>query len=161
MLLPDRQTHRQIGLVDFQDAGQGPIAYDLASLCEEVRREGAFETLPHIIKAYLNEASQLPDHPYFNSLQKSASTTPSACAALHAHIHQACILFSVQRHMRILGLLARKLDTPQTPHTHSTALARAQTYLPRIEVFLHHLLKNPALSEILHFCKSYHLNLST
>ena len=40
MDLQGRKEWKSVGVLDFQDAGLGPIAYDLASLCEEVRREG-------------------------------------------------------------------------------------------------------------------------
>jgi len=39
MWLPDRDGIRQAGLLDFQDAYQGPITYDLVSLLEDARRD--------------------------------------------------------------------------------------------------------------------------
>jgi len=38
MLLPEREGVRQAGLLDFQDAYQGPVTYDLVSLLEDARR---------------------------------------------------------------------------------------------------------------------------
>jgi hypothetical protein len=35
--LPDRKDHRQIGIIDYQDAVLGPAAYDLASLGQDAR----------------------------------------------------------------------------------------------------------------------------
>jgi len=39
MLLPGREGIRQAGLLDFQDAYQGPVTYDLISLLEDARRD--------------------------------------------------------------------------------------------------------------------------
>jgi len=39
MWLPDREGIRRAGLLDFQDAYQGPITYDLVSLLEDARRD--------------------------------------------------------------------------------------------------------------------------
>lgn len=39
MLLTGREGVAQCGLLDFQDAGPGPCAYDLASLVEDARRD--------------------------------------------------------------------------------------------------------------------------
>ena len=41
MLLSTREGVAQCGLLDFQDAGPGPCAYDLASLVEDARRDVA------------------------------------------------------------------------------------------------------------------------
>lgn len=41
MLLTGREGVAQCGLLDFQDAGAGPCAYDLASLVEDARRDVA------------------------------------------------------------------------------------------------------------------------
>ncbi|MEM1306770.1 MAG: tRNA (adenosine(37)-N6)-threonylcarbamoyltransferase complex ATPase subunit type 1 TsaE [Pseudomonadota bacterium] len=37
MWLPDRDGHRRVGVIDFQDALQGPWAYDLVSLLQDAR----------------------------------------------------------------------------------------------------------------------------
>jgi len=39
MLLPKREGVRRAGLLDFQDAYQGPVTYDLVSLLEDARRD--------------------------------------------------------------------------------------------------------------------------
>ena len=46
MLLSDREGVARCGLLDFQDAGLGPCAYDLVSLLEDARRD-----LPEELKA--------------------------------------------------------------------------------------------------------------
>jgi len=52
MLLPNPVLGQEIGVIDFQDAGVGPIAYDLASWCEEVRRPKRLCSLPDVLTAY-------------------------------------------------------------------------------------------------------------
>jgi len=39
MELPDRKDWKSVGVLDFQDGGIGPLPYDIASLCEMVRRD--------------------------------------------------------------------------------------------------------------------------
>lgn len=85
MDIPDREGWRSLGLLDFQDAGIGPIAYDLASFCEVVRREGADYYLPMMVKQYYERAK--PACP-MEVLQRS------------------CIILAAQRHTRLLGLMA-------------------------------------------------------
>ena len=43
MRLPDRPGPAACGLLDFQNAGLGPISYDLVSLLEDARRD-----VPHL-----------------------------------------------------------------------------------------------------------------
>lgn len=50
MLLPDREGLAQVGLLDFQDAVIGPVAYDLVSLLQDARRD----VPPAIEQAMLN-----------------------------------------------------------------------------------------------------------
>ena len=52
MLLPDRQGVARCGLLDFQDAGLGPCAYDLASLVEDARRDLPEELRARCIARY-------------------------------------------------------------------------------------------------------------
>ncbi|MDD3029924.1 MAG: phosphotransferase [Alphaproteobacteria bacterium] len=74
-----------LGLLDFQDAGLGPVAYDLASLCEEVRHDGGFALLDDVLERY-GPTSEVP----LDTLRT------------------ACLLCSAQRHTRILGIIARR-----------------------------------------------------
>lgn len=77
-----------IGVIDFQDAGIGPIVYDLASLAETVRRD--------------------PPPPY-----EKDDVLCAVLARYHeAHpvlplpiLRDAAYVFAAQRHMRILGRL--------------------------------------------------------
>jgi aminoglycoside/choline kinase family phosphotransferase len=93
MDLPGRTEWRSVGLLDFQDGGIGPIAYDLASLCEVVRRDARAGILDELIDYYHERAAP-----------KIAKTD----------LRRACRILSAQRHMRILGILAnRALKTGQ------------------------------------------------
>lgn len=53
MLLVKPRGAQTLGLLDFQDAGLGPIAYDICSWFEEVRRPGGFARLRGGVEAYL------------------------------------------------------------------------------------------------------------
>ncbi|MCL2473754.1 MAG: phosphotransferase [Alphaproteobacteria bacterium] len=78
-----------IGVLDFQDAGVGCVAYDVASLCEEVRRDGGFSLLPQVIDAYC-------------AINKNITKEDML---------KACYILSAQRHTRILGILAKLKNT--------------------------------------------------
>jgi aminoglycoside/choline kinase family phosphotransferase len=75
-----------LGVLDFQDAGMGPSGYDIASLCEEVRRDGGFALLPDVIDHYLERrGSEMASY----------------------DLLRTCTLLSAQRHTRIMGIIAR------------------------------------------------------
>ena len=94
MDLPDRHGLRQnvqmgvqsIGILDFQDAGIGPVAYDLASLAESVRRDVPLETLDFVVNTYHTEMK--PDYTL-------------------ADLRRAVRTLSLQRHVRVMGVVAR------------------------------------------------------
>ncbi|MFA5040995.1 MAG: phosphotransferase [Bdellovibrionales bacterium] len=112
MDLPDSE----LGVLDFQDAGIGPIAYDLASLCEEVRRDGGFALLPDVVAHYLGIAR---------------------CSLMESALLRACTILSAQRHMRILGIIARL--------SFKTGRCDKFAFLPRIRHHIEHVLKEPYL----------------
>jgi aminoglycoside/choline kinase family phosphotransferase len=108
-----------VGLLDFQDAGIGPVAYDLASLCEVVRRDGMYAYLPAVLDAY----------------RAAADTNLS-----QADLTRACAVLSAQRHTRILGILAR---LSQQGRADKAAL------IPRVKAHVAHLLAHePALMPV-------------
>ncbi|MFW2588392.1 tRNA (adenosine(37)-N6)-threonylcarbamoyltransferase complex ATPase subunit type 1 TsaE [Sagittula sp. SSi028] len=84
LLLPERKGPAAIGLLDFQDALIGHRAYDLVSLCRDVRRDITPETEDACIAAYI-------------------ATTGVEDDAFRAAY--ACL--GVQRNLRILGVFAR------------------------------------------------------
>ena len=51
--LPRRIGLRRVGLLDFQDAVEGPAAYDLVSLLEDARRDVSAETVDRALSRYL------------------------------------------------------------------------------------------------------------
>ena len=118
--------NNEIGVLDFQDAGIGSIAYDLASLCEEVRRDGGAALLPQVIERYIASA-------------QSIVSTPDML--------RACAVLSAQRHMRILGIIARlSLRTGQCDKF---------AFLPRIRHHLETLLQDPALLPVRAWVKTF------
>jgi tRNA threonylcarbamoyl adenosine modification protein YjeE len=118
MDLAKRDGWRALGLLDFQDAGIGPIAYDLASFCEVVRRDGGDKFLIPSINHYYERA-----HP--------------ACS-LKA-LQNGCRILSAQRHTRILGILA---DPAQKNRERKLA------FLPRTRAYLAQLLQDEALRPV-------------
>lgn len=81
---PDQSGHARVGLLDFQDAVQGPPAYDLVSLLEDARRD-----VP------LHIQSEMLDY-FIQKTGRSENAFKTSYAVLGA-----------QRNMRILGVFAR------------------------------------------------------
>jgi N-acetylmuramate 1-kinase len=89
MNLPEREGWRSTGLLDFQDGGLGPVAYDIASLCECVRRDAPLALLDDIVEYYHDQNAVMP----------------------LAELRRACYVLSAQRHARVLGILMRLAET--------------------------------------------------
>jgi aminoglycoside/choline kinase family phosphotransferase len=53
MLLPARDGVHRLGLLDFQDAGIGPVTYDLASLVDDARRDIDADTARTCLDRYV------------------------------------------------------------------------------------------------------------
>ena len=85
MLLEDRPSIAACGVLDFQDAGWGPFAYDLASLVEDARRDLS----PTVKKACLDR--------YTEAFPHLSADEISAAIAVHGG----------QRHLRVAGLWVR------------------------------------------------------
>ena len=83
MAIPSWPDGQDVGLLDFELAGIGPVAYDLASLLEEVRRDLSAPLREQIITAYLAEWPELDP----------------------ATFRRAVELLGVQRHARIFARL--------------------------------------------------------
>lgn len=84
LMLPGRAGAARAGLLDFQDALNGHSAYDLVSLCRDVRRDIHAETEEACIRAYLSATGD--DEESFRA---------------------AYAVLGVQRNLRILGVFAR------------------------------------------------------
>jgi aminoglycoside/choline kinase family phosphotransferase len=124
MDLPDRDGVKSLGLLDFQDAGLGPIAYDLASLCEVVRRECDEKLLDEMVAYYYAQAQP---------------------ALSLADLLRVCKTLAVQRHMRILGLLVKIVN--------ATGQREKLNCMPRIWDYLHFLMQNDALKPVRDWCE--------
>ena len=111
-------TDGRVGVLDFQDGGFGPSAYDLASLCEVVRRDGGDALLSEMIAYYHEQA------------KPALSLTD---------LTRACHVLAAQRHMRILGIIARRARKGQPDKL---------GYVPRIWAYLRQLLRDEALSPV-------------
>ena len=119
MLLPGRTGVRQAGLLDFQDAYQGPVAYDLISLLEDARRDLPEALRERMVARYL---TRLPA-----SDAKAFSDSLAILAAL--------------RHTRVLAIferLSRQEDKPEFKALHS----------PRVERLLRRALDHPRLAGV-------------
>jgi N-acetylmuramate 1-kinase len=89
ILLPDRHGAAKTGIIDFQDALQGPAAYDLVSLLQDARVTVPADVESALLSHYMERASA--DEPGFDR-----DSFGFAYAALGA-----------QRNTKILGIFAR------------------------------------------------------
>ena len=89
MLLPDRNGVRQAGLLDFQDAYQGPVTYDLVSLLEDARHDVPEDLRKKMIARYLAQ---------FPSLDRNAFETSLAILAALRHTRVLAIFERLSRH---------------------------------------------------------------
>jgi hypothetical protein len=115
MDIPGRADWRSTGLLDFQDGGLGPVAYDLASLCESVRRNAS--------------ASLLDDMTAYYHQQNPVMSVND--------LRRVCRVLSAQRHTRVLGIIAKLAENP--------ARRDKLAYVPRIWNYLHGLMQDDAL----------------
>jgi aminoglycoside/choline kinase family phosphotransferase len=118
MLLPGREGIRQAGLLDFQDAYQGPVTYDLISLLEDARRDLPAGLKEKMLAHYL---AQFP-----NLDQKEFETSLAILAAL--------------RHTRVLAVFEKlsREGKPDYKKLHS----------PRVERQLQVALRHPTLAGV-------------
>ena len=82
--LPEREGVKRVGLLDFQDALQGPPIYDLVSLLQDARRDVSGDCHRAIFRHYL-----------------------SATGRSEADVLPVFHLLGIQRNLRILGIFAR------------------------------------------------------
>jgi N-acetylmuramate 1-kinase len=118
MLLPGREGIRQAGLLDFQDAYQGPVTYDLVSLLEDARRDLPGGLKEKMLAHYL---AQFP-----NLDRKTFETSLAILAAL--------------RHTRVLAVFEKlsREGKPDYKKLHS----------PRVERLLQEALRHPTLAGV-------------
>jgi len=125
LLLLDRPDVRCCGLLDFQDALAGPIAFDLASLLEDVRRDVPLELRRRLIARYLAANP---------GLDRDAFMTVYAVSA-------------AQRNIRIAGTFARLLRRDMKPDY--------QRYMPRTWELIAEDLQHPALAPVAAWFETY------
>ena len=126
MLLPDRKGIQQAGLLDFQDAYQGPITYDLVSLVEDARRDVPDQLREKMLEHYLARSPAL-DRPAFE-------TSLAVLAAL--------------RHTRVLAIFER-LSRHEGKHDYK------KLHFPRVERRLRRALAHPMLAGVKGWMERY------
>jgi aminoglycoside/choline kinase family phosphotransferase len=126
MLLSDREGVRQAGLLDFQDAYQGPITYDLVSLLEDARRDVPASLREKMVARYLAGSPALD--------RKAFETSMAILAAL--------------RHTRVLAIFER-LSRHEQKHDYK------QLHSPRVERLLHRALAHPKLAGVKRWTERY------
>ncbi|MDD5586520.1 MAG: phosphotransferase [Alphaproteobacteria bacterium] len=117
--------YRSVGLLDFQDGGIGPIAYDIASLCECVRRSADLGLLNEVIDYYHAQNPVMP----------------------LSDLRRTCRVLSAQRHTRVLGIVVR-LAQSQGRNT-------MPALLPRVKSYLDTLLRDDALAPVHTWTKTH------
>jgi aminoglycoside/choline kinase family phosphotransferase len=118
LLLLDRPGVQACGLLDFQDALAGPLAFDLASLLEDVRRDVSPALRQAMIERYLAANPQL---------DRDAFMTVYAVSG-------------AQRNIRIAGTFARLLRRDGKPGY--------QRYMPRTWELIAEDLQHPTLAPV-------------
>jgi N-acetylmuramate 1-kinase len=118
MLLPERSGAQAAGLIDFQDAGPGPVAYDLMSLLQDARRDVPDDLARAMIARYL---AAFPD------LDQEAFA-------------RAFAVLAAVRHARVLGIFIR-LAAEQGRDEYLV-------HLPRVRRLLARALAHPALTPV-------------
>ncbi|MFQ5984661.1 MAG: aminoglycoside phosphotransferase family protein [Alphaproteobacteria bacterium] len=116
--LPRRQGVRRVGLLDFQDALIGPLAYDLVSLLEDARRDVAAATTSAMIARYLAALPELDPDTF----------------------HTAYAVLGAQRNCKIIGIFTRLYERDHKPVY--------LDYLPRVWGHLARDLAHPAVEPV-------------
>ncbi|WP_274626711.1 tRNA (adenosine(37)-N6)-threonylcarbamoyltransferase complex ATPase subunit type 1 TsaE [Arvimicrobium flavum] len=116
-----RSGHDRLGIIDFQDALIGPLAYDVASLAMDAR-----VTVPADVESATVEA-------YVSARKAAVSFDADAFAEAYA-------ITAAQRNSKILGIFVR-LDRRDGKPAYLK-------HLPRIRDYLRRALAHPALADI-------------
>lgn len=125
MYLSDRTRIQQCGLLDFQCALWGPLGYDFVSLVEDARRDVDLHLKEQLWKHYL---AALPDSDPIRFRQASA-------------------VFSLGRHLKILGIFARQAILYKRP--------QYLVHIPRVPRLVNTSLKEAARPELTHWFNEY------
>ena len=125
MLLSDRDGIRRAGLLDFQDAYQGPVTYDLVSLLEDARRDVTEDLRKQMIARYLAQ---------FPSLDRDAFGTSMA-------------ILAALRHTRVLAIFEKLSCEGKTDYR--------RLHSPRVERLLQTALAHPMLTGVKRWFDGY------
>ncbi|HEV2435834.1 MAG TPA: phosphotransferase, partial [Verrucomicrobiae bacterium] len=126
MRLPDRTGVRQAGLLDFQDAYQGPITYDLVSLLEDARHDVPETVQEKMTARYLAQ---------FPALDRN-------------HFETSLAILAALRHARVLAIFER-LSRYEGKHDYK------QLHSLRVERLLQKALRHPALDHVKRWFDEY------
>ena len=118
LMMLDRPGLAGVGLLDFQDAVRGPIAYDLVSLVNDARRD-----VPPALAARL--------------IVRYGTAFP---ALDRARFDAACAILSAQRNLKIIGIFTRLAARDGKPGY--------LMHIPRVWRLLESDLRHPALAEL-------------
>ena len=118
--LEQRDGHKKVGLIDFQDAQRGHAAYDLVSLLQDARRDVPVELEAHFLDLYI-------------SLRRERETDFDETA-----FRAAYAIWGAQRNTKILGIFIRLAKRDKKP----VYLA----HIPRVAAYLTRNLEHPALA---------------
>ncbi len=118
LLVAGRSGIKSVGILDFQDAVEGPVTYDLMSLLEDARRD----VPPHLIAEMK-----------LRYLAAFRAITPADFATSWA-------VMAAQRHVRVIGTFARLKVRDNKPHY--------LAHMPRLWRYMDMCLAHPALADL-------------
>jgi aminoglycoside/choline kinase family phosphotransferase len=110
--LPDRIGVRNVGLIDFQDAMRGPLAYDLVSLLQDARVDVPADLEAELLSYYCREVGS------------------RGAGFDEAQFRFAYAALGAQRNTKILGIFAR-LSKRDGKHGYLAHIPRIWRYLAR------------------------------
>lgn len=125
MYLEHETGHRKAAAIDFQDGGIGPISYDLASLLEDARLDVSPALRTQMLDRYLSASS--------------FKNGPAFMTSYH--------ILAVQRHLRILGILAKRWTAGGHPIT--------EEYFKRVWALVALHQSEPALAPVYQWLDNY------
>ena len=122
--LPQRESVKRVGIIDFQDALYGAAAYDLVSLVEDARRDVAPDLAAALKTYYEENAGKLGN---FDAVA----------------FDRDFAILAAQRNAKILGIFARLINRDSKP--------RYKDFLPRVEAHFRRDLERPAMAPVKNF----------
>jgi aminoglycoside/choline kinase family phosphotransferase len=113
MRLPNRPGPAACGLLDFQNAGLGPISYDLVSLLEDARRDVPTQFATAMLDHYLSSFPTLDRDAFHRSYAVLGAVRHTRIVAVFARLHLSHGRSEYLQHLpRVWRLLEAKLAEP-------------------------------------------------